>query len=161
MRTLRRTYLNRLSAGLFAALGAVLAITPAIARGQNGGTIPFLPKDFAGNPDAFFEQMFGKSTPEEDRLLADVEIPFKEEREFGRQQVEAFKEQLQEQGLRVVGKGKDVDYLKKLVETIRPFMKNAKRYQKITIYVVDSPRVDARSFPGGTLFFFKGLLTFA
>ncbi|HEY2250482.1 MAG TPA: M48 family metallopeptidase [Planctomycetaceae bacterium] len=162
MKTMLRTCFNRRRAGLFTAIGAVLAITPVIAQPpQNGGTIPFLPKDFAGNPEAFFEQMFGKSTPEEEKLLADIDVPFKEEREFGRQQVEAFKEQLQEQGLRVVGKGKDVDYLKKLVDTVKPFMKNAKRYQKITVYVVDSPRVDARSFPGGTLFFYKGLLTFA
>jgi len=148
-------------AGLVAVLGAALCLNAAIARAQDGGTVPFLPKDFAGSPDAFFEQMFGKSTAEEERLLADIEIPFKEEREFGQQMVAAFKEQLQEQGLRVIGKGKDVDYLKKLVETIKPFMKNARRYQKITVYVVDSPRVDARSVPGGTLFFFKGLLTFA
>lgn len=96
--------------------------------------------------------MFGKTTPEEEKLLAEIEIPVEEEREFGRLQVEAFKSQLEGQGLRVVSKGKDVEYLRKLVDAVRPFMKNAKRYPKITIFVVDSPRVDARSFSGGTLF---------
>ncbi len=139
----------------------LLAGTATAQSKRDASTSPFFPPGFNGNPDAFFEQMFGKSTPEEERLLAEIEIPFKEEREFGQQHVEAFKSQLKEQGLRVVAKGKDVDYLKKLVDTVKPFMKNAKRYPKITIYIVDSPWVDARSFPGGTVFFFKGLLTFA
>lgn len=162
MKGMVRTFSNPVIASFTTAMMAVLFISPAVAQPpQNDGEIPFLPKGFTGNPDAFFEQMFGKSTPEEERMLADIEIAFKEEREFGQSQVEAFKDQLREQGLRVIGKGKDVEYLKKLVDTVKPFMKNAKRYQKITVYVVDSPRVDARSFPGGTLFFFKGLLTFA
>jgi predicted Zn-dependent protease len=131
------------------------------SRQKNDGTIPVLPKGFTGNPDAFFEQMFGKSTPAEEQFLAEIDVPFKEEREFGQAQVDEFLALLAEQGLRTTRKGKDVDYLKRLVDTIKPVMKNAKRYQKLTIYMVDSPRVDARSFPGGTLFFFKGLLTFA
>jgi predicted Zn-dependent protease len=105
--------------------------------------------------------MFGKSTAEEERTLENVRISIKEEREFAQPQVEAFLAQLKEQGLRVVRRGKDVDYLGQLVATIRPFMQNPKHYGKITIYVVDSPRVDARTFPGGTIFFFKGLLSFA
>jgi predicted Zn-dependent protease len=127
---------------------------------QPDEAVPFFPKGF-GDPEQFFEQMFGRSTPDEDRALEDVKISLKEEREFGQPQVEAFLAQLEEQGHRVSKKGKDVDYLRQLVETIRPFMKNAKRYGKITIYVVDSPRVDARSFPGGALFFYKGLLSLA
>ncbi len=121
--------------------------------------IPFFPKGFANDPDKFFEQMFGKPTAEEEEPLKKVKISLREEREFGQPQVEAFLAQLKEQGLGVVRKGKDVEYLKRLVETVRPFMKNAKRYEKLSLYVVDSPRVDARSFPGGTLFFFKGLLS--
>jgi predicted Zn-dependent protease len=105
--------------------------------------------------------MFGASTPEEEKLLAEIDIPFKEEREFGQTHVDEFLAHLTEQGLRTIRKGKDVEYLKRLVDAVKPLMTNARRYQKITVYVVDSPRVDARSFPGGTLFFFKGLLTYA
>jgi predicted Zn-dependent protease len=146
------------------AAGVILTLCVARTGAQtkeDAGTLPFFPKGFGGNPDEFFEQMFGKSTPEEARELEAVKIPFREERDYGQPQVEAYLEQLRVQGLRVVRKGKDVEYLKQLVETIRPFLKNAKRYEKLTIYVVDSPRVDARAFPGGTLFFFKGLLSFA
>lgn len=152
-----------LRAGLaIIALMAALLSSPAHSQSKKDATaFPFFPKDFTGSPDAFFEQMFGTSTPEEEKLLAEIDVPFKEEREFGQAQVDEFLALLKEQGLRTTRKGKDVEYLKRLVDTIKPLMKNAKRYQKITIYLVDSPRVDARSFPGGTLFFFKGLLTFA
>jgi predicted Zn-dependent protease len=149
--------------GLTLAAGLVVTLWAAAAAAQSKrdeGAIPF-PSGFGANPDEFFERMFGKSTPEEERALEDVKVSIKEEREFGQPQVDAFLAQLKEQGLRVVRKGKDVDYLRQLVETNRPFMQSPKRYEKITIYVVDSPRVDARAFPGGTIFFFKGLLSFA
>jgi len=58
-------------------------------------------------------------------------------------------------------RGKDVDYLRRLVETIRPLLTRADRYREITIYLADSPRCDARSLPGGTLVFFQGLLNSA
>lgn len=149
-------------AGFTAAVLALLCAMPALAQNpEDDAPFPFFPKGFGGNPEEFFERMFGKSTPQEEKSLADVKIPLNEEREFGEPQIEAYLALLREQGFRVIRKGKDVEYLKRLVETIRPLMTNAKRYPKIAVYVVDSPRVDARSFPGGTLFFHKGLLSFA
>jgi beta-barrel assembly-enhancing protease len=65
---------------------------------------------------------------------------------------------LKEQKIAVVSKGKDVDYLRRLVETIRPLMTQSARYKQITIYVADSPLCEARSLPGGTLVFFSGLI---
>jgi len=135
-------------------------LTAAPARAQTNPGIPFLPKGFA-NPDEFWDRMFGNLDADTERALQKIEVSYKNEVAFGQPQVEAFLAYLQQQELRVVRKGKEVDYLKQLVETIRPSMQNAKRYQKLTINLVDSPRVDARSFPGGTLFFFKGLLSFA
>ena len=60
--------------------------------------------------------------------------------------------------VRVVSRGKDVNYLHDLVEAIRPHMRNARRYHSINIYLADSPRCDARSFAVGTLVFYRGLL---
>ena len=144
-------------------LAGLIALSSAQAWGQaksGTGNVPFFPKGF-GSPDEFFEQMFGKSTPEEEQLLESIEISPEEEREFGEPQVEEFLDQLKQQGFKAVRRGKDVEYLKRLVATIRPFMKHAKRYDRLTIYVVDSPAVNARTFPGGTMFFFRGLLSFA
>jgi len=155
--------------GLLAALVAFWLAMPAPGQTTSDDrAAPVFPKAFT-NPDEFFERMFGKSTPEEQKILESIEVTAKEEREFGQPQVEAFLDELNRQGLKALRKGKDVEYMRRLVETVRPFMKNAKRYEKMTIYVVDSPHplpprleaVDARSFPGGTLFFFKRLLSFA
>ena len=147
---------------LAAGIGLALCSSqvPAQTKPEDAG-VPGLPKGFGANPEEFFERLFGKPTADEDRALEKIRITIKEEREFGQPQVEAFLAQLKAQGLRAVRKGRDVDYLKELVETIRPFMQNAKRYEKIAVYLVDSPRVDARTFPGGTIFFFQGLLSFA
>jgi len=158
-RRMRKLKWNSSRNGLLAALVALWFAMPAQTKSDDGAA-PIFPKAFT-NPDEFFERMFGKSGPEEQKLLESIEVGAKEEREFGQPQVEAFLAQLKEQGCKVIRKGRDVEYVRRLVETIRPFMKNAKRYEKLTVYVVDSPAVDARSFPGGTLFFFKGLLSFA
>jgi predicted Zn-dependent protease len=57
-----------------------------------------------------------------------------------------------------VSQGKEVDYLRALVEAVRPQMQQAERYRRITTYLAQSPECEARSFPGGTLVFFRGLL---
>src|SRR5579872_7431736 len=73
-------------------LAGLIALSAAQAPGQTKsgtGNVPFFPKGF-GSPDEFFEQMFGKSTPDEEQLLESIEISPEEEREFGEPQVEEF-----------------------------------------------------------------------
>lgn len=135
---------------------AVGILVPLVAVAQQPAN-PFFPQDFS-NPEKMFEQMFGKGSPEEEKLLENIKISVKEEKEFGQGLIESFQADLKRQKLTLLKKGPEVEYLKKLVDTIRPFMKNAERYPKLTVYVVDSPLTDARSCPGGSLFFFKGLL---
>src|SRR5216684_2301679 len=97
--------------GLALAAGLAVGVWAATAAAQakrDNAAIPVLPNGFGANPDEFFERMFGKSTAEEERTLEDVKIGVKEERAFGQPQVETFLAQLNEQGLRVVRKGKDV-----------------------------------------------------
>jgi predicted Zn-dependent protease len=101
---------------------------------------------------------FGLSPEEEDKMLAGIEVSAKEEKEIGEKAAREYIKQLRQRGVQVVSRGPIVNYLKDLVETLRPQMKNARRYPTITVYYVDSPEIDARSFPGGTLVFFKGLL---
>src|SRR5258708_3686650 len=123
---MRIGHLTRRTMAIAAAIVFVLCAAHAEAQTQqDGAALPFLPKGISGNPEEFFEQMFGKSTTEEAKELEAVKIPLREEREYGQPQVEAYLEQLKVQGLRVVRKGRDVEYLKQLVETIRPYLKNA------------------------------------
>src|SRR5581483_1732682 len=90
-----------------------------------------------------------------------IKIDSAEEQRYGDSIVDAYLAGLRRQGLTVCDEGADADYLVALATRLRPFMKNRDRYETIKIYVVDSPRVDARSFPGGSLVFFRGLLDFA
>src|SRR5262245_6416654 len=90
-----------------AALVFAQGLAPAVAQtNQEPNSIPFFPKGFGGNPEEFFEQMFGKATPEEAQELEAVKVSLRDEKEFGQPQVEAFLAQLKDQGLRVLRKGK-------------------------------------------------------
>jgi predicted Zn-dependent protease len=116
------------------------------------------PEQLIPDPSAILEQFLGGDREEDEKALAKIEVSAKEEEELGRTAVRAYLEYLKEQKVRVVSRGKDVDYLRRLVETVRPSMTQAERYRKITIYVAESPRCDARSLSGGTLIFFRGML---
>ena len=80
--------------------------------------------------DRFFDQMFGAQTAEQKQALERIEIPWEEEEQFGRQAAERFLADLRRQGVRVVSRGKDVEYLRSLVETIRTQMRRADRYRR-------------------------------
>ncbi len=147
-------------------IGCLLLLFPIPAIAQRAGQAkpspaPFNSFGFTSEFEKMFDQLLGNATPQEEQDLAEIKISFREESTFGGTQVEAFLADLHEQGVRVTDKGRDVDYLRRLVETLRPMMTRADRYDSISIYVVNSPNVDARSFPGGTLFFYRGLLAFA
>jgi len=135
--------------------GVVWGAEPPV--GPQPGAVPETVPPFA-DPEWMFRQLFGEQDEEDRRALAAIEISAREERELGRQAVEASLAYLKRQGITVVSRGKDVAYLHTLVETIRPMMDNAERYPAIRIYLARSPECEARSFPGGTLIFFQGLL---
>ncbi len=48
----------------------------------------------------------------------------------------------------------------RLIRTVQPQMQQPQRYQKLKIYLVDSPVTEARCFPGGLIVFYRGLLDF-
>jgi len=108
-----------------------------------------------------FENTFGTPTAEQLEELDKVEISGAEERQFGGRIIDAYLDDLHRQKLKVAKRGRDVEYLRDLVKSVQPFMKNGERYRSIKVYVVDSPLTDARSIPGGTLVFYRGLLDFA
>jgi predicted Zn-dependent protease len=107
---------------------------------------------------AMLDRFFGMDSQQEEKALAAIKISPKEEEELGRTATRAYLDFLKEQKIRVVARGKEVDYLRRLVETIRPSMAEADRYRRITVYLAESRYCEARSLPGGTLVFFRGLL---
>jgi predicted Zn-dependent protease len=142
------------SSGLLKAVGTLLCLL-ALGFDRQASTQPVkLPFT---DPAKMFEQMFGEDA-EEDRLaLEKVEVSVDEERQLGQQLVQGALALLKESGIAVETNGRDVEYLQSLVATMQPFMKNKIRYKSIRVLLARSPRIDARSYPGGTLIFFDGL----
>ena len=118
---------------------------------------PVLPPPWA-DPQAMFDHFFGKEDQQDEKALAEIEVSLKQEQQLGKTAVSAYLAYLKNQKIPVVSRGKDVEYLRALVETVRPLMTQAERYRSIKVYVAQSSRCDARSFPGGTLVFSRGLL---
>jgi predicted Zn-dependent protease len=110
------------------------------------------------DPQRMFDWLFGEETEEDRKALAAIEVSAKEERQMGEAAVQAYLSQLRQQGIRVISRGPEVGYLRDLVRTIHPLMQDRQRYPVITVYLAQSSRCDARSFPGGILVFFRGLL---
>jgi predicted Zn-dependent protease len=105
-----------------------------------------------------FERMFGPPSQEEKERLAKIEVSIREERQMGQAALDAYLASLRAQNIQVIRRGKDVSYLRELVATVQPLMTNRQRYPTIQVLLADSPKIDARSFPGGSLVFFQGLL---
>ena len=133
-------------------MAAAAVIIPAIASAQVPFKLPFT------DPSQMLETMFGEDSEEDRKALDKIEVSLKEERELGKQILQSGLASLKDSGIEVVSKGRDVEYVTSLVETLRLFMKNKDRYDTIRVMIARSPRVDARSCPGGTLIFFDGLL---
>jgi predicted Zn-dependent protease len=110
--------------------------------------------------DKMMQEMLHMSAEQRAQLRA-VEVPINAEKEFGDWVFEAFQQQLKLQKIAITNRGRDAKYLTQLVGRIKPLMDNRTRYPRIQVHIVDSPEIDARSAPGGTLVFYRGLLEFA
>ena len=119
------------------------------------------PSAGAEPPPFRFEFPFEKPTDDDDRALEGIKISPQQEREFGEPIVRSYLSDLKRRKIKVLDRGADVEYLRKLVDQLRPFMENAERYPSIRVLVIDSPKLEARSFSGGTLVFSRGMLEFA
>ena len=108
--------------------------------------------------EQFFEQFMGVETEEQERKLASVRISRDEERRFGQQVLDAFLNELRRQQIAVISRGPEVEYIQSLVNMLKPSMCNARRYRNITVLVADTMDTDARSFSGGTIVVFRGML---
>ena len=110
------------------------------------------------DPSKMLDQMFGETSEADRKVLEKIEVSVDEERQLGEQILQSGLATLKESGISVESKGRDVEYLQSLVATLQPFMKNKARYKKIQVLVAKTPKIDARSCPGGTLVFYEGLL---
>jgi predicted Zn-dependent protease len=149
-----------LAAGVLiaAVLGGLPVASGAAAAPRQKPAATPLPAMNYGDFDSMFERMFGPPSQEEKQALAKIDVSIREERQMGQAALDACLASLQAQNIAVIRRGKDVSYLQDLVATIHPLMANRRRYPTIQVLLADSPQIDARSFPGGSLVFFRGLL---
>jgi Zn-dependent protease with chaperone function len=130
---------------------------PRKAAAERQQAFSWAPLPFA-DPEKFFEQFFGLDADAERRLVENVVVTADEERTFGGQALQAFLGELRERGVKLSRRGADIDYLRRLVDALRPLMLNQERYPSWTIWLAESEEFEAKCFPGGHLVFFRGLL---
>jgi predicted Zn-dependent protease len=140
---------------------AALAL-PQVGLGQQkkaaNGVPPGIPF-FDGQ--SFFDQFFNPGGEKEREQLATVEVSMREEQEYGERVLQAFQDDFKRRKIAISTKGREVDYLRKLVDSLRTSMTNRQRYPSIRVLVADTDITDAYSIPGGTLVVFRGMIELA
>ena len=141
---------------------AALCISASANAQQRKPPAAWQPQGFPfADPQAFFDQLFGHDREVDREALAKVPITRKEESQYGERAFQAFQNELKRAKIKVVRRGREVEYLERLVAVVRPHMQNHDRYPNIRVYYADAPYPEAKCFPGGTLVFFSGLLQHA
>jgi len=120
-------------------LASLLHSTDAAPPGDDPPRPPFWT-----DPQAMFENLFGKEGEVDEEVLAKIDVSAREEVRIGKTMVEGYLASLKQQRLRSVERGKDVEYLRELVAIIHPMMDNRDRYPAIKVYLVLTDRCDAR-----------------
>ena len=138
------------------AMRLIIGVTTLLSLGAPGFAQPF--KTPFVDPQKMFEQAFGEDSEADRKALEKIDVSIDEEKQLGKQILQSGLASFKEAGIMIETKGRDVEYLQSLVETLQPFMRNKDRYDSIQVMVARSPKIDARSCPGGTLIFFEGLL---
>jgi Zn-dependent protease with chaperone function len=145
-----------------AVLLAVLLLIAARVAGQQRlqpkPAIRFFPSgklpaanDF--DPDKFLERLIGQFGGElaSDEVLDKVEVSWDEELRLGEQGLGELKRRLAARNQSITTRGKDVQYLQKLVALVQPQMKQAERYRRLQVHVAEMGVPNAVAFPGGKI----------
>jgi predicted Zn-dependent protease len=116
-------------------------------------------EDFS-DPQRFFEQFFGegragKFDPAE---LDKVKLTWKEEQTYGDAQLEALARDLARRRITLSEKGKEAQYVGRLIAAIGPLMRQHDRYQDLHVYIADTDITDAYTFAGGHVIVSRGML---
>ena len=86
------------------------------------------------DPQAMFDTLFGEEGEDDEKVLAEIEVSAREEYQIGKRAVGSYLAYLKQQRLRIVKRGRDIDYLRRLVGTLRPMMDHRERYPAISCY---------------------------
>ncbi|HEV3120659.1 MAG TPA: M48 family metallopeptidase [Isosphaeraceae bacterium] len=115
-------------------------------------------ESFARNPATGFQSFLEDLSDFEGPALANVMLTPAEERRAGERARAEYLARADKSGFHIANDPKKLQYLRDLVETIAPHMRNRARYPKIEVTLIDAPVSDGQSFPGGYLVFTTALL---
>jgi predicted Zn-dependent protease len=123
---------------------------PIAIPGFPAGKLPGF-DDF--DPDKFFERLFGQAAGDlnRDEVLDKVKVSWDEEVRLGEQGLDDIKRKLAARKQSITDRGKEVQYLQRLLALLQPQMKQAEQYRKLQVYVAELGVPNAVSFPGGKL----------
>ena len=138
---------------------AVLLAVAALTQTASGQPPKSL-EDFRRQSQRMFQNMF-EASPEDRAQLQRVEIGVREERRVGNQMLEQARARFKRAGIQTTADSPEARYGQALLAKILPRLKNRRRYQKTSLFVVLSDATDARALPGGVVFIGRGLFDFA
>lgn len=97
----------------------------------------------------------------EQRLLDQVKVSRRQEKQIGQSQFANFRKSLRSSGVRLLRRGPDVEYIRQLVGVLHEQMTHRDRYPHFTVYLAKTKSTDARAFPGGIIIVTAGMLDLA
>jgi len=115
-------------------------------------------ENFARNPAMGFPNFVQELSRYEGSAMEGVTLSLAEERKAGQAARAEYLQRAAQRGYRIVNDPEKLDYLRDLVATIAPRMRNRDRYKHIEVTLIDAPVADGQTFPGGYLVFTTGLL---
>ena len=104
--------------------------------------------------------LFGEGAAEQ-RLLDQIKVSRRQEKQIGQTQFANFRKSLRGRGVRLLVRGRDVEYIRQLVGVLRKQMTHRDRYPNFTVYLAKTRSTDARAFPGGIIIVTDGMLELA
>ena len=104
--------------------------------------------------------LFGEGAAEQ-RLLDQIKVSRRQEKQVGQTQFANFRKSLRGRGIRLLVRGRDVEYFRRLVVVLRAQMTHRDRYPNFTVYLAKTRSTDARAFPGGIIIVTAGMLELA
>ena len=110
--------------------------------------------------EKMFRAMMGGRDEVTDAQLAKVSVTIDEEKKFGKQVTDYYLGSLKSKGIELNENGKDVEYLRSLLEAIREKNNIAKKYKALRLIIAESPEIEAMTIVGGVIVIHRGLLDF-
>ncbi|MEE3372159.1 MAG: M48 family metallopeptidase [Planctomycetota bacterium] len=104
--------------------------------------------------------LFGEGAAEQ-RLLDQIKVSRRQEKQIGQAQFANFRKSLRGRGVRLLVRGRDVEYIRRLVGVLHEQMSHRDRYPNFTVYLAKTKSTDARAFPGGIIIVTAGMLELA